>query len=79
MVPQHLYERRFESEAKNLDTLEQKPGSVPTHINPNYQEENQRQNKIIHERILCRSNFELAANPAISHLNNFFWMEKIQK
>ena len=35
LIPQHLYELKFKLEVKKLDTFEQKPISVPTHLNPN--------------------------------------------
>ena len=38
MIPQHLYEPKIKIEVKKLDTFEQKPVSVPTHLNPNYKE-----------------------------------------
>ena len=38
LLIQHLYEQKFKLEFKKLDTFEQKPVSVPTHLNPNYNE-----------------------------------------
>ena len=33
LISQHLYEQKFKLEVKKLDTFEQKPVSVPTHLN----------------------------------------------
>ena len=38
MIPQRLYEQNIKLEVKKLDTFEQKPVSVPTHLNPSYKE-----------------------------------------
>ena len=38
LIPQHIYEQKFKLEVKKLHTFEQKPVSVPTHLNPNYTE-----------------------------------------
>ena len=38
LIPQHLYEQKFILDVEKLDTFEQKPVSVPTHLNPNYKE-----------------------------------------
>ena len=38
LILQHLYEQKFKLGVKKLDTFEQKPVSVPTHLNPNYKE-----------------------------------------
>ena len=35
LIPQHLYKQKFKFGVKKLDTFEQKPVSVPTHLNPN--------------------------------------------
>ena len=31
LIPQHLYEQKFQLKVKKLDTFEQTPVSVPTH------------------------------------------------
>ena len=52
MIPQHLYEQKFKLEVKKLDTFEQKPVSVPTHLNPNYKEISNKTRSLKNETIV---------------------------
>ena len=52
LIPQHLYEQKFKLEVKTLDTFEQKPVSVPTHLNPNYKEISNKTRSLKNESIV---------------------------
>ena len=52
MIPQHLYEQKFKLDVKKLDTFEQKPVSVPTHLNPNYKEISNKTRSLKNESIV---------------------------
>ena len=69
LIPQHLYEQKFKSEIKKLDTFEQKPVSVPTHLNPNYKEISNKtrslKNESIVDQILISPRVKLSLNDTI--------------
>ena len=52
LIPQHLYAQKFKLEVKKLDTFEQKPVSVPTHLNPIYKEISNKTRSLKNESIL---------------------------
>ena len=52
LIPQDLYEQKINLQVQNLDTFEQKPVSVPTHLNPNYKEISKRTRSIKSESIV---------------------------
>ena len=56
LIPQHLYEQKFKLEIKKLDTFEQKPVSVPTHLNPNYKEISNKTRSLKNESIVDQMN-----------------------
>ena len=69
LIPQYLYEQKFKLEVKKLDTFEQKPLSVPTHLNPNYKEISNKtrslKNESIVDQILNSSRVKLSLNDTI--------------
>ena len=69
LIPQHLYEQKFKLEVKKLDTFEQKPVSVPTHLNPNYKEISNKtrslKNESIVDQILNSPRVKLSLNDTI--------------
>ena len=50
MIPHHLHELKLE--VIKLDTFEQKPVSVPTHLNPNYKEISNKTRSLKNESIV---------------------------
>ena len=69
LIPQHLYEQKFKLEVEKLDTFEQKPVSVPTHLNPNYKEISNKtrslKNESIVDQILNSPRVKLSLNDTI--------------
>ena len=69
LIPQHLYEQKLKLEVKKLDTFEQKPVSVPTHLNPNYKEIIKKtrplKNESIVDQILNSPRVKLSLNDTI--------------
>ena len=69
LIPQHLYEQKFKLEVKKLDTFEQKPLSVPTHLNSNYKEISNKtrslKNESIVDQILNSPRVKLSLNDTI--------------
>ena len=69
LIPQHLYEQKFKLKVKKLDTFEQKPVSVPTHLNPNYKEISNKtrslKNESIVDQILNSPRVKLSLNDTI--------------
>ena len=69
LIPRHLYEQKFKLEIKKLDTFEQKPVSVPTHLNPNYKEISNKsrsfKNESIVDQILNSPRVKLSLNDNI--------------
>ena len=51
-IRQHLYEQKYKLEVKKLDTFEQKPNSVPIHLNPNYKEISNKSRSLKYESIV---------------------------
>ena len=52
LIPQYLYEQKFKLEVKKLDTFEQKPVSVPKHLNPNDKETTNKTRSLKNESIV---------------------------
>ena len=69
LIHQHLYEQIFKLEVEKLDTFEQKPVSVPTHLNPNYKEISNKtrslKNESIVDQILNSPRVKLSLNDTI--------------
>ena len=69
LIPQHLYEQKFKLEVIKLDTFEQKPVSVQTHLNPNYKENINKtrslNNESIVDQILNSPRVKLSLNDTI--------------
>ena len=69
LIPQHLYEQKIKLEVKNLDTFEQKPVSVPTHLSPIYMEISHKtrslKNESIVDQILNSPRVKLSLNDTI--------------
>ena len=69
LIPQHLYEQKLKLEIKKLETFEQKPVSVPTHLNPNYKEISHKSRSLksesIVDQILISPRVKLSLNDKI--------------
>ena len=69
LIPQHLYGQKFKLDVEKLDTFEQKPVSVPTHLNPNYKETSNKtrslKNESIVDQILNSPRVKLSLNDTI--------------
>ena len=77
LIPQHLYEQKIKLEVKKCHTFEQKPVSVPTHLNQNCKEINNRKKSFKNESIVD----QILNSPRVklSVTDTIYWMEEIQK
>ena len=71
LISQHLYEQKFKLEVKKLETFEQKPVSVPTHLNPNYKEISNKTRSLKNESIVDQILNSPRVKLAISQRHNF--------
>ena len=69
LIPQHLYEQKFKLDVQKLDTFEQKPVSVTTHLSPNYKKIGHKtrslKNEAIVDQILNSPRVKLSLNDTI--------------
>ena len=69
LIPQHLCEQKLKLEVKKLVSFEQRPVSVPTHLNPNYKEISHKtrslKNESIVDQILNSPRVKLPLNDTI--------------